>query len=291
MDWFPWYPERYKQKTLHLTAEQDGIYRRLIDHYMETRQPLPDSDFALARIAQVDQSCFKQASSIVRAFFKVGKDGFLHLETCDNELDKQDKQSKFYSDRAKRGAKARHSKDIENIDLPASSKQQAMLQPATITKTVTITKVSKDTNIIPDDVSEQVWSDFKTHRKAKKATITKTAIDGIRREATKAEITLEQAIVIMVNRGWTGFKAEWMNNGTGKSQTSGTISAIGSSSGEQNGNGYSGRKSQTELAAEITERIKRERLENWERNTGKPLPPEPTIGIAQADIHDVKKIR
>ena len=44
MDWFPWYPERYKNKTLHLTVEQGGIYRRLIDHYMETRQPLPDND-------------------------------------------------------------------------------------------------------------------------------------------------------------------------------------------------------------------------------------------------------
>ncbi len=59
MDWYPWHYRRYKEKTLHLTAEQDGIYRRLTDCYMETRKPLPDNDLALARIAGVDIDCFK----------------------------------------------------------------------------------------------------------------------------------------------------------------------------------------------------------------------------------------
>ena len=35
---------------MHLNPFQDGCYLRLVDHYMETRQPLADNDAALARI-------------------------------------------------------------------------------------------------------------------------------------------------------------------------------------------------------------------------------------------------
>jgi len=60
------------------------------------------------------------------------------------------------------------------------------------------------------DVSPQVAADFRKLRKAKKAEITGTAIDGIRREAAKAGYTLERALATCCERGWTGFKAEWV---------------------------------------------------------------------------------
>jgi hypothetical protein len=63
------------------------------------------------------------------------------------------------------------------------------------------------------DLSPQVVADFKALRKAKKAAITVTAIEGIRREASKAGVTLERALAICCERGWTGFKAEWLSGG------------------------------------------------------------------------------
>ena len=63
---------------------------------------------------------------------------------------------------------------------------------------------------LPEDVSLAVFSDWQALRKAKKAPITATAIDGIRREAQKAGITLESALAMACERGWTGFKAEWL---------------------------------------------------------------------------------
>lgn len=59
-------------------------------------------------------------------------------------------------------------------------------------------------------ISPQIAKDFKAIRKGKKAAITKTAMDGIRREATKAGLTLESALAICCERGWSGFKAEWV---------------------------------------------------------------------------------
>lgn len=59
------------------------------------------------------------------------------------------------------------------------------------------------------DVTEQTKSDFKKLRTAKKAPITERAIAAIRKEAEKAGIDLETALIECCARGWTGFKAEW----------------------------------------------------------------------------------
>jgi hypothetical protein len=62
----------------------------------------------------------------------------------------------------------------------------------------------------PNGVSDSVWKDFRQLRKAKRAPITDTAIEGIRREAQKAGIDLEAALRMCCERGWQGFKAEWL---------------------------------------------------------------------------------
>ena len=62
----------------------------------------------------------------------------------------------------------------------------------------------------PDEVSKEVWDDFLTHRKAKHAKLTNTALAGIKREADKAGWTLENALTESCARGWTGFKADWV---------------------------------------------------------------------------------
>ena len=294
MDWFPWYPERYKNKTLHLTAEHDGIYRRLIDHYMESRQPLPDNDYALARISGVDNECFRHASSIIRAFFKKDNKGNLTHETCNQLLDEQDNQAKFRTERAVKAANKRWSNQGDTCSEHASSNAQAMLKHATTTETITVNKVSKDTINIPEGVSEEVWKDFFSHRKAKKAPVTKTAVAGISREAEKAGVSLQTALETLISRGWTGFKAEWLKgneNGTNQRQTGAAAIGNGINSGQQNGNGYGGRKSQTELAREITDKIKRERIATWEANQGKSAPSKSVIGTFDPDLHDFEEIR
>lgn len=61
----------------------------------------------------------------------------------------------------------------------------------------------------PAEVSEEIWGDFVTLRRAKKAPITATAIRGFEREASKAGITLERAIEVACEMGWQGFRADW----------------------------------------------------------------------------------
>ena len=106
------------------------------------------------------------------------------------------------------------SRFVESDDInPISTRYQL---DAPETETETETETDKEKNFIkkemkkPDDVSEQVWQDYKTHRKAKKAPITETGINRTRKEALKAGMTLEEAMIETCAQGWQGFKAEYV---------------------------------------------------------------------------------
>lgn len=71
-----------------------------------------------------------------------------------------------------------------------------------------IKKTSAQALHLPD-VDHEVLADFLKIRLAKKAPLTETAIKGIRREAEKAGLTLEQAIEVCCELGWQAFNAGW----------------------------------------------------------------------------------
>lgn len=58
----------------------------------------------------------------------------------------------------------------------------------------------------------QLADDYIAIRLAKNAPLTATAMEGLKREAAKAGMTLEQAITYSTEQGWQGFKAEWLLN-------------------------------------------------------------------------------
>lgn len=64
----------------------------------------------------------------------------------------------------------------------------------------------------PDDISEELWKDFKALRSKKKATVTDRVLKTIRNEAAKIGMSLSEAIELMVVRGWTGFDSTWVKD-------------------------------------------------------------------------------
>ena len=90
----------------------------------------------------------------------------------------------------------------------AERKQVAI--PETEGETETETKKKATSVAPPEGVSDSVWQEFKSLRKAKKAPITQRAIDAISSEAKKAGWTLEKALEECVVRGWQAFKADWV---------------------------------------------------------------------------------
>lgn len=66
----------------------------------------------------------------------------------------------------------------------------------------------------PSDVGEQVWKDWLQLRKDKRASVTQTVLDGARREADKAGLTLEAFLRKWCERGSQGLQAEWLRERT-----------------------------------------------------------------------------
>ena len=94
----------------------------------------------------------------------------------------------------------------------AECKQVAIPETEGETEGETETKTEKKATSVatPIGVSDSVWQEFKSLRKAKKAPITQRAIDAITIEANKAGWTLEKALEECVVRGWQAFKADWV---------------------------------------------------------------------------------
>ncbi|MCY1196931.1 hypothetical protein D9M72_82870 [compost metagenome] len=61
-------------------------------------------------------------------------------------------------------------------------------------------------------VDPQVAADFLALRAKKRAPVTATALAGLEREAAAAGMTLNAALRTSAERGWQGFKAEWIRN-------------------------------------------------------------------------------
>jgi hypothetical protein len=74
----------------------------------------------------------------------------------------------------------------------------------------TETEKSRDRVDTPDGVSDSIFKDYLEVRRTKKAKWTGTALKGLQREASKANISLEKAMQICCERNWVGIKAEWL---------------------------------------------------------------------------------
>lgn len=62
----------------------------------------------------------------------------------------------------------------------------------------------------PDDVPEQIWRDWLTLRKAKKAPVTETVIRKARNEAGKAGLSFADFLAVWCARGSQGLEADWL---------------------------------------------------------------------------------
>ncbi len=190
--------------TMHMDATEKGAYiMLLLSHYQIGEIGLPNDDKKLSRIAGVSMKTWLRIKPTMEEKFCVAEYFWTHSRVIDT-LQKVAQLS------ANQRAKA----------LKKHNTLHAAAQPQHSQPKPKPNKVSKDTLIIPPNVSETVWNDFKILRSKKKAPITETALNRIRGEAEKAGITLEEALIICSQRGWAGFEAEWIIN-TKKGTTNG----------------------------------------------------------------------
>ena len=78
-------------------------------------------------------------------------------------------------------------------------------------RTINEPSVTKAQALGLDGMSDELLNDWQTVRTAKRAgPLTKTAADGLKREAAKAGLTNSEAIELCCANGWQGFRAAWV---------------------------------------------------------------------------------
>jgi hypothetical protein len=102
-------------------------------------------------------------------------------------------------------------------DLPSECVADAQQTPANAHLDVSVF-VSEDVGesraardlLQPEDVEDQVWTDWKALRAKKRTTVSATAVEDARKEAKKAGVSLNRFFVIWCRRGSQGLEASWL---------------------------------------------------------------------------------
>jgi uncharacterized protein YdaU (DUF1376 family) len=193
----------YNSHTMHLSEIEDLTYRRLLDWYYlhESSIPLDLNEVSRQIRMRSHSDCI---ATVLQEFFERTADGWIH-HRANKEIEKVGDKSQ----KASASAKARWSKPKDANALQTQSEGNATHNTLPITQDTEHKK--KATSVAPPEgVSDSVWQEFKSLRKAKKAPITQRAIDKISEEAKLAGWTLEKALEECIVRGWQAFKADWV---------------------------------------------------------------------------------
>ena len=219
MNYFPFHVGDYTAHTAHLEPMEDLAYRRMLDQYYLRESALPADHAEVARLIRL-RGNVAEVTAVLQEFFTLTDGGWVSGRCDDEILRMQDKQTKAKAS-AEASVAARQAKTNKHRSTnakPTLNERSTDVELPTPTPTPTPFNTPSDEGVArkraahparPAEVPESVWQDFQALRKAKRAALTDTAMDGIRREAAKAGIGLADALAYCCEAGWQGFNAGW----------------------------------------------------------------------------------
>jgi uncharacterized protein YdaU (DUF1376 family) len=223
----PLFTGDYLRDTRHLTPMRHGVYLLALMHCWDSKGPLPLDEQEQAGICNCRSSDEVEALRyVVSRYFVKMDDGHYNKRIAEEvaraELWGQKSRAgglnsaQARRDKARRGAAAKanepplnHPSTILQTVVQGSSVSPSP-SPSPISTPKTKGESRKRSPICPEDVSEQVWSDFLALRKQKRAPVTQTVLEGAVAEAVKAGMPLEQFLRVWCSRGSQGLEASWL---------------------------------------------------------------------------------
>jgi uncharacterized protein YdaU (DUF1376 family) len=215
MNYYPFHIGDYISHTSHLSDAEDLAYRRMIDLYYQTEEPFKDVAWVARRI--------KSTSEIVKLLLEE----FFEFDSEVWRSKRADEEIAKYRLKADSARNANRIKTEKKSALITELKSELISEPNHI---VTNNQEPRTNNqepylntITPEGVSNEVFKDFCKLRKGLKAPVTQTAINGLAKEGQKANLTLEQVMMLCCQNGWRGFKAEWIKEKKTVEQRNSTV--------------------------------------------------------------------
>jgi uncharacterized protein YdaU (DUF1376 family) len=195
----------YAKKTGRLTMLQHGAYTLLIDACYD-REVFPTLEQAIDWTWASTEAEIDSVKFVLSRFFKLSSDGQYVQDRILEELlqyhKNADTNKRIAIDRETK-RKEKSTNRVQIVDEPPPNQEP-------LTNNHKPKRESATAVACPLDVSEQVWNDWVSLRKSKKAPITKTVLEGARKEAFKLDWPLEKFLAEWCTRGSQGLKAEWV---------------------------------------------------------------------------------
>lgn len=189
----------YASHTRHLSLMEDLAYRRLLDMYYLHEQPISDCLTSVARLIGMKEY-EEEVGAVLNEFFLLGAVGW--------ENQRADKEIAHYQSKIEQASRAGKASAERRFNT-----RSTYVQPNIKQETINIKQETKKKATVvatPEGVSQSVWDEFIAHRKSKKAKVTDLVIEGIAKEASKADWSLEDALKETIVRNWQSFKADWV---------------------------------------------------------------------------------
>jgi len=211
----------YRRDTVHLSLLEHGVYRQLLDMYYLSESPIPrETQQVIRRLSARTQDEINAVEIILNEFFLLSEDGWTH-KRCDVEIADYRHKASNSRENGKKGGRPKLIPEPEkthqvipgnpehNLNEPERINALTNKPIKTLKEKIIKKEIDPELKKLLHDVDDQVIKDFSILRKQKKAPITESAIAGLRAEASKANISLETALIECCKNGWQGFKAEW----------------------------------------------------------------------------------
>lgn len=147
----------YRAATDHLTNEEDLAYRRLIEHYYDTEQPITQNIPLVSRRLRLG---IPEVETILHEFFVLQDDGW-HHEFCDEEIAKYHAYTEKQKANGIKGGRPK--KEQENPKKPTGLPKKPSVKPITNKEQlITNNKQIQDT---PSGLSLEAWEKWVNYRK------------------------------------------------------------------------------------------------------------------------------
>jgi uncharacterized protein YdaU (DUF1376 family) len=207
----------FNNATRHLTRVERSVYSDAIHLYYDTEHALPSDDFdALARKLMCRDEQEKQALRTVLAEFFVQTElGYSHAR-CDAEIAKYRANT---SSKARAGiaSAAKRKQNLTRVQQPSTDVEHTCTnrKPLTVnrkplTKEEMPSAKRSTPAARPDDVCDEVWASWTNLRKTKRAPISATVIEEVRKDSVTAGMSLEAYLRIWCKRGSQGMEPSWI---------------------------------------------------------------------------------
>ena len=208
----------YRKDTMHLSRLEHSIYRDLIDWYYLDEKPIPLETQVVMRRLRLDTEEEAKALQKVLFDFFVSGEGWIHHRIEKDILDYHSMVEKNQTN-GKLGGRPKKTQSVPS-GLPDETESKPTRNPnqEPITnnhkpiesKAIRAPRFDAQAHLVSIGVPADLSSDWIKLRKTKRAEVTKTAIEGIASEASKAGLPLDAALRECCARGWSGFKADWL---------------------------------------------------------------------------------